>query len=233
MSTRQTRYIFISTSSGVFSSIEDAIAAANAIKIWLQRLCMQKGYACQGTIGISQNNPKDGRVERKKTGKKGRPKNTFVFRSSTKPHRNVNPHLHVILKATPAHTIGKALVMYLINRFGRKAAQYKDCSDYADTAAEYLKKQCLKVRKITCNTGLFSFTNEFGVSAAESTENACNSDDAESSQTLHCNRDNRDIKIIESDKSKNSKRDYDRAHCIVLRSPISIVWQIRCKSGFY
>lgn len=225
MSTRQTRNIFISTSSGVFSSIEDAISAANSIKIWLQRLCARKGYACQGTIGISANNPKDGRVGRTKTGKKGRPINAFIYKNSTIAHKSVQPHIHIILKANPAHTIGKAIVAYF-KRFGPKSAQYKDCSDYADTAAEYLQKQSLKVRNISCNVELFSFTAMICSSEPESAENACNNDAAKSSPELQCNNDN-DLEI-----SENLKDTIPREQGIVLLGSISVLRQMWCTSGF-
>lgn len=187
MSARKTKSIFITTSSGTFATFDEAVKAANAIKIWLTRLCERKGYSCKATIGISENNPKTGKVTGKRTGKRGRPQNVFVYDRPNMLHKRVNPHIHVVMVANPAETIAQTLVKYLIDKYGEKAARYEDCSEFFDTAMAYLKKQSLKTRYAESNSALFSFTTSNGEETAEDTDSASVSDGGNTAKELQCN----------------------------------------------
>ena len=82
LSKRVTKVISVNISAGVFPTFETAVKEADAIKIWLVRLCKKYGYAIKGTIGISMHNPSTGCITTKKNGGRGRPTNIFARRTS-------------------------------------------------------------------------------------------------------------------------------------------------------
>ena len=50
MSARKTKVIKVNISAGTYTSYEEAVKEANAIKRWLIRLCEKKGYSCKKRI---------------------------------------------------------------------------------------------------------------------------------------------------------------------------------------
>lgn len=154
MSAKVTKQMSVNIAAGTFKTFEEAVKTANAIKIWLTRLCERKGYSCKAIIGASENNPHTGKVVRVKTGKCGRPKNTFVRDNGIMRPTMTDPHIHIVLIANPAETVAQALVKHLNTKYGKRVAWAKDCSDYYDTAVDYLKRQSLKVRYAECNGDL-------------------------------------------------------------------------------
>lgn len=168
MSARKTKEMFISTRAGTYATFDEAVKAANAIKVWLTRLCERKGYSCKATIGISENNPHTGKVTRVKTGKRGRPKNTFVRDSGIMRPTMTDPHIHIVLVANPAETVAQALVKHLNAKYGKRVTWAKECrtKEHLENAINYLKKQSLKIRYAEINSTLFLFTPSEGEETA-------------------------------------------------------------------
>ena len=149
MSKRKTGYRAIHVSAGVFSDLNAAIREADAIKMWLLRLCARKGYKCSAYIGISVNNPRAGEVSRPKTGKRGRPKNKFV-QSNTDVDPETEPHLHIIIHGIPAETIAQAISDHLNKKYKKRVSWVKNCSDYIETVLRYVIRQSMYVRTLDC-----------------------------------------------------------------------------------
>lgn len=154
MSTRVTKKMSVNISAGTFKTFEEAVKEANAIKGWLNRLCKRKGYSCRVMIGVSENNPHTGKVTGTRTGKPGRPKNIFVRGNGVMRPTTTDPHIHIVLIANPAETVAQALVKHLNTKYGKRVAWAKDCSDYYDTAVDYLKRQSLAIRRVEWNGDL-------------------------------------------------------------------------------
>lgn len=137
----------VNVAAGTFTSYEDAVKEANAIKIWLQRLCSKKGYSCKAIIGVSRNNPAVGSITTKKRGR-GRPLTTFVRKSKLMKPADVDAHIHIVLLGNPASTIADELAKRLNKKYRKRVAWVKDCSDYVRNAVSYVVKQSLKVRTL-------------------------------------------------------------------------------------
>lgn len=148
MSMRKTNVFSFNVSAGIFKNFNDAVKEANAIKIWLNRLCKKKGYSCKAIIGISMHNPQTGYVKPHKSGGRGRPK--VIFKRSTKMMKpcETEPHLHIILYANPGNMIRNLLAKHLNNKYKKEVAWVKNCSGYISVAVDYVFKQCIKLRKV-------------------------------------------------------------------------------------
>ena len=147
MSKRRTRVLSVNIAAGTFATYEEAVKEANAIKIWLQRLCSKKGYACKAIIGVSKNNPAVGCITTKKRGC-GRPLTTFVRKSKLMKPADVDAHIHIVVYCNPASTIADELAKRLNKKYRKRVAWVKDCSDYVRNAVSYVVKQSLKVRTL-------------------------------------------------------------------------------------
>lgn len=153
MSARKTGDRAIHVSAGTFPTYEDAVKEANAVKIWLTRLCRRKGYSCKATIGVSKNNPHTGEVTRERTGRRGRPKNVFVRTNEAMVPTGTDPHLHIIIHGNPAETLAREIAEHINKKYGRRVAWVKNCSAYVETVKRYIAKQSLKTRTVDCWNG--------------------------------------------------------------------------------
>ena len=162
MSHRVTRVMTVNISAGVFPTYEAATKEANAIKIWLQRLCEKHGYSCKGAIGISMHNPQTGCVTTKKNGGKGRPTKVFERNTGVMLPTMTEAHIHMVLYCNPASTIIDKLAERINDKFHTRAAWVKDCKKYVDAAVNYLFKQSLKVRTINFDRNDILSADEFG-----------------------------------------------------------------------
>lgn len=162
MSKRVTKVISVNISAGVFPTFETAVKEADAIKIWLVRLCKKYGYAIKGTIGISMHNPSTGCITTKKNGGRGRPTTIFERRTSVMKPTVTEAHIHMVLYCNPASTIADKLSERINNKFHKRVTWVKNCEDYVDAAVNYLFKQSLKVRTVQYDADDILQDDEFG-----------------------------------------------------------------------
>lgn len=171
LSKRRTRVLSVNIAAGTFASYEEAVKEANAIKIWLQRLCSKKGYSCKAIIGVSRNNPAVGSITTKKRGR-GRPLTTFVRKSKLMKPADVDAHIHIVLLGNPASTIADELAKRLNKKYRKRVAWVKDCSGYVRNAVSYVVKQSLKVRTLDYDPKgiLATDASEYDVALGEAME---------------------------------------------------------------
>lgn len=150
MSKRETHFFHISTSSGAYETFKDAEKAANAAKIWIQRLCEEKHYSAYVYIGISENEKYQGRF---KVGPQG--KKIFVCYKRKRASKT-KPHLHIIVYGNPGQQLAQDIYYYFTQTQHILMEWYpKDCGEYLETAIEYAMFQSKKFRTITCDYGVF------------------------------------------------------------------------------
>ena len=152
----------LSVSSGVFKDMTEAIKKANSIKIWLQRLCIRKKYSCKAIIGVSQYNPKTGTISVIKTGKRGRPKLTFIRTNYYLPNHKTQPHIHIILYGNPADMI----CSLISDLFNRKDVWYNECEEYVEDAVLYILKQSQNIRTVEIDENKLLSTDKQGFYSA-------------------------------------------------------------------
>ena len=188
MSAKVTKKMSVNIAAGTFKTFEEAVKSANAIKIWLTRLCERKGYSCKAIIGASENNPHTGKVVRVKTGKCGRPKNTFVRDSGIMRPTMTDPHIHIVLIANPAETVAQALVKHLNTKYGKRVTWAKECrtKEHFENAISYLKRQSLKIRYAEINTSPFLFTPSEGEETVENAGGTSVLDGSNATEELQC-----------------------------------------------
>lgn len=145
---RKLKTLGIDTNAGIYSSEEEAIKEANALKRHILYFAKKKGYKVDLLIGVSKNNPYSGHIETIKTGKAGRPKKIFKLDTTFNPDDCPDLHLHMLLTAEPADTVANEIIDYLKKRHKKSVCWKKDCSDYKDTALEYIEKQALTTRTL-------------------------------------------------------------------------------------
>ena len=148
MSKRKSKVLSFNISAGAFINFEEAVREANAIKIYITRLCIKKGYSCKAIIGVSKHNPKVGAITAVKKGGKGRPKIIFQRTSNILIPVTTDPHIHIVLYANPADMIACELRKHLNTKYKSKVCWHNDCSEYVDEAVSYVLKQSLKLRKV-------------------------------------------------------------------------------------
>ena len=161
MSKRKTKVMSVNISAGTFATFEEAVKEANAIKIWIVRLCQKRGYSCKARIGISKNNAHTGTVTTTKGGK-GRPKKTFKRNTGVMLPTEVEAHIHIVLYGNPADMIVKELREHLNKKYKRSVVWAKDCSSYVSNAVNYLIKQSIKVRSLDCDRQDILSADEWG-----------------------------------------------------------------------
>lgn len=166
MSKRKTKVIAFNISAGTFKSFEETVKEANAIKIWLTRLCNKKGYSCKAIIGISKHNPKTGSITTQKTGGKGRPITIFERKSKLMIPTTTEPHIHIVLYANPADMITSLLAKHLNNKYKHKVCWFNDCSEYIYEAVDYVIRQSLKLRKVEIDNDNILAKDELGFYSA-------------------------------------------------------------------
>lgn len=166
MSKRKTKVIAFNVSSGTFKTVDEATKEANAIKIWLQRLCEKKGYSCKVIIGVSKHNPRVGEIKAIKSGKRGRPTYEFERTSNLMKPAETKPHLHLVIYANPCDMICSLLAKHLNNKYKQKVVWFNDCFKYVNEAVEYVLKQSLKLRKVEVDNSNILSDDELGFYAA-------------------------------------------------------------------
>lgn len=172
MSQRKTKIIAFHISAGTYKSFDGALKEANAIKIWLQRLCVQKDYACKAIIGVSQNNPSVGAITAEKKIGRGRPSSIFKRTSLMMKPSTTEPHIHIILFANPASMITSLLARHLNNKHKRKVCFFADCCDYTEEAVSYVMRQSLKLRSVEYDPTALLNTEPWGFYTAVERGNA-------------------------------------------------------------
>ena len=145
---RTTKIMMITVSSGIFANTQEAIKEANAIKIWLQRLCARKGYSCKAVIGVSEYNPKAGTMTVLRTGKRGRPRKRFTRTNYYLPNHKTAPHIHIVLYGNPADMLCSLMADRLNNKYKTKAVWYNDCREYMEEALNYVLRQSQTIRTV-------------------------------------------------------------------------------------
>ena len=168
MSKRKTKVMSVNISAGTFATFEEAVKEANAIKIWIVRLCQKRGYSCKAKIGISKNNAHTGTVTTTKGGK-GRQKKTFKRNTGVMLPTEVEAHIHIVLYGNPADMIVKELREHLNKKYKRSVVWTKDCSDYVSNAVNYLIKQSIKVRSLEYDRQDILSADEWGFCRAVQT----------------------------------------------------------------
>lgn len=172
MSKRKTNIIAFHFSSGIFKSFEEAVKEANAIKIWLGRLCEKKGYSCKAIIGISKHNPRAGSITTHKSGCKGRPTTVFKRTSTILLPTTTEPHIHIVLFANPCDMISALLSKHLNSKYKHKVCRFNNCSHYVNEAVLYVIKQSLKIRKLEYDPPNILSKDDLGFYSAVNSANA-------------------------------------------------------------
>lgn len=169
---RKTKIMMITVSSGIFSNTKEAVKEANAVKIWLQRLCARKGYSCKAVIGVSEYNPKAGTMTILRTGKRGRPKKRFARTNYYLPNHKTAPHIHIVLYGNPADMLCSLMADRLNNKYKTKAVWYNDCREYMEEALTYILKQSQTIRTVEIDEKGILATDKHGFYTAVSKANA-------------------------------------------------------------
>ena len=169
---RKTKTMMITVSSGIFSTTKEAVKEANALKIWLQRLCARKGYSCKAIIGVSEYNPKAGSMTVLRTGKRGRPRKTFARTNYYLPNHKTAPHIHIVLYGNPADMICSLMADRLNNKYRTKAVWYNDCREYMEEALTYVLRQSQTIRTVEIDEKGILATDKHGFYTAVSMANA-------------------------------------------------------------
>lgn len=165
---RKTKVMMITVSSGIFSTTQEAVKEANALKIWLQRLCQKKGYSCKAVIGVSQYNPKAGTMTVLRTGKRGRPRKRFTRTNYYLPNHKTAPHIHIVLYGNPADMLCSLMADRLNNKYKTKAVWYNDCREYMEEALTYILKQSQTIRTVEIDEKAILATDKHGFYTAVS-----------------------------------------------------------------
>ena len=144
MSARKTKVIKVNIAAGTYTSYEEAVREANALKRWLIRLCEKKGYSCKAVMGISMNNPHTGTIKTK-----GR-KKEFVVSGGAMIPSLVDAHIHMVIYGNPADMIIKELRTHLNKKHKRNVIWSKECktTEEVENGVNYVIKQSLKIRTI-------------------------------------------------------------------------------------
>ena len=168
---RKTKIMMITVSSGSFSTTKEAVKEANALKIWLQRLCQKKGYSCKAVIGVSEYNPKTGTMTVLRTGKRGRPRKRFARTNYYLPNHKTAPHIHIVLYGNPADMLCSLMADRLNNKYKTKAVWYNDCREYQEEALTYVLKQSQTIRTVEIDEKGILATDKHGFYTALSNAN--------------------------------------------------------------
>ncbi len=169
---RKTKVMMITVSSGIFSTTKEAVKEANALKIWLQRLCQKKSYSCKAVIGVSEYNPKAGTMTVLRTGKRGRPRKRFAKTNYFLPNHKTAPHIHIVLYGNPADMLCSLMADRLNNKYKTKAVWYNDCREYQEEALTYVLKQSQTTRTVEIDEKGILSTDKHGFYTALSKANA-------------------------------------------------------------
>lgn len=169
---RKTKIMMITVSSGIFSTTKEAVKEANALKIWLQRLCHKKGYSCKAVIGVSEYNPKAGTMTVLRTGKRGRPKKRFTRTNYYLPNHKTAPHIHIVLYGNPADMICSLLSQKLKNKYLKNVVWYNDCREYQEEALTYVLRQSHTIRTLEIDEKGILSTDKHGFYTALSNANS-------------------------------------------------------------
>ncbi len=169
---RKTKIMMITVSSGIFSTTKEAVKEANALKIWLQRLCARKGYSCKAVIGVSEYNPKAGSMTVLRTGKRGRPKKRFARTNYYLQSHKTAPHIHIVLYGNPADMICSLMANHLNNKYKTKAVWYNGCREYMEEALTYVLRQSQTIRTVEIDEKGVLATNKHGFYTAVEKANA-------------------------------------------------------------
>lgn len=149
-----TKLIGIDISSKVFSSYDEALKEANALKIYITRMIdkeNEKGnpYSAFVLIGVSENNSHLGKMALLKNKMRGRPKKVFI--STALDKGKTNPHLHIMVYANPADMIANKITEHLKKKYKQHICYKKYCDSYGRTAIAYIFQQSKAVRTIKRN----------------------------------------------------------------------------------
>ena len=169
---RKTKVMMITVSSGIFANTQEAIKEANALKIWLQRLCHRKGYSCKAVIGVSEYNPKAGTMTTVRTGKRGRPRKRFARTNYYLPNHKTAPHIHIVLYGNPADMLCSLLADRLNNKYKTKAVWFNDCREYQEEALTYVLRQSQTIRTVEIDEKGILSTDKHGFYTALSNANS-------------------------------------------------------------
>ena len=168
MSKRETHLmsIYFIANKGAYETHEEAIKVANALKNHLEYLRTRgRDFYINAFIGISNVNVRYGHlkyVNKKSVGKRRLevvPKKKY----KDQMEKCFEPwHLHILIEANPAETIGEIVVRYFNRKFGRKIAFKKKVSegffDYVFNQSRYQRfvKESRSTRLVE-----FDFKKEF------------------------------------------------------------------------
>lgn len=151
---RKVKMMLVSISAGIFKNIDEAIAEANALKIYLLRMAQKNDYYFDAVIGVSEVSLKQGNYVSVKTGKRGRPRKEFVKYLSKLDKKQPDPHIHILfIYACPADTICNKVMAHINkkyrDRFKSKSACYKKPCNWEDMKRtyNYVVRQSKAVRK--------------------------------------------------------------------------------------
>ena len=169
---RKTKTMMITVSSGIFANTKEAVKEANALKIWLQRLCQRKGYSCKAVVGVSQYNPKAGTMTVLRTGKRGRPRKRFARTNYYLPNHKTEPHIHIVLYGNPADMLCSLMADRLNNKYKAKAVWFNDCREYQEEALTYVLRQSQTIRTVEIDEKGILSTDKHGFYTAVSIANA-------------------------------------------------------------
>ena len=169
---RKTKVMMITVSNGIFANTQEAVKEANALKIWLQRLCARKGYSCKAVIGVSEYNPKAGTMTTVRTGKRGRPRKRFARTNYYLPNHKTAPHIHIVLYGNPADMLCSLMADRLNNKYKTKAVWFNDCREYQEEALTYVLKQSQTIRTVEIDEKGILGTDKHGFYTAVSKANA-------------------------------------------------------------
>lgn len=129
MSERKTHLmsIYFIGNKGDYKTLEEAIKVADALKNKLEYIKkINDEYFINAFIGISNLNIRCGNLRYKENKQSGKNSLEIVPKKNYKIEDCIEPwHLHIIIEANPAETIGEMIVDYLNKKFSKQIAQKK------------------------------------------------------------------------------------------------------------
>lgn len=149
-----TKLIGIDVSSKVFSTFDEALKEANALKIFIDRMIDEENkkgnpYSAYVLIGVSENNSHLGKMALLKNKMRGRPKKVFISASNIK--NKTNAHLHIIVYGNPADMIANRITERFKKKYNKHICYKKYVDSYGRTAIEYIFKQSKAIRTVKKN----------------------------------------------------------------------------------
>lgn len=146
---RKTHVISIDVSSKIYSTFEEALKSGNALKNFINRVCLENDYSCVGFIGVSQYDPDLCDIVINKFGKR-----EVTPKLPNYPCK-VPPHLHILLLANPASTLKDTICKYFRKKYNHKVTWEKEI-DYYENKIDYILKQSEKLRTVNITSDVLN-----------------------------------------------------------------------------